>query len=446
LRKPDYFLTIRDLVSFTGNTLDDISIGLLIGVLACLTLLGAFFSGAETGIVSLNRYKLRHLIKKNHRAAKLVDFLLSRPDRFFGIVLIGNNLANAATAAIAAIVVQRIYGSTGAAIATFVMTLVTIIFAEIIPKMLGALYPERIAFPASYVLYPLLKILYPLVWFTNVISNSFLRLFGITPDKANSDQLSADELRTVVRESGKIISPRYRGMLLNILDLGQMTVQGIMVPRAQVTGIDMSRSDAEIMALLCKTEYTRVPVYQGEINNILGILHMRRIGRLYDDAANERDVRDFILANMREPYFVPETTPLNTQLLNFQKEKRRIGLVVDEYGDVQGIVTLEDILEEIVGEFTTNLGESNSEFERLPNDFFRINCSANIRDINKHLDWHLPVKPNSARTLNGLFLEHLGLIPAGNTCFVIGQYYFETESIADHKIQSVIVFEKKNAR
>lgn len=426
--------------------MDDISIGLLITVLACLTLLGAFFSGAETGIVSLNRYKLRHLIKKNHRAAKLVDFLLSRPDRFFGIVLIGNNLANAATAAIAAIVVQRVYGSTGAAIATFAMTLITIIFAEIIPKMLGALYPERIAFPASFILYPLLKVLYPLVWLTNIVSNSFLRLFGITPEKASNDQLSTDELRTVVRESGKIISPRYRGMLLNILDLGQMTVQGIMVPRAQVTGIDMNRSDAEVLSLLRNTEYTRVPVYQGEINNILGILHMRRIGRLYDDESNERDVRDFILANMREPYFVPETTPLNVQLLNFQKEKRRIGLVVDEYGDVQGIVTLEDILEEIVGEFTTNFGENNSAFERLSDTHFRIDCSVNIRDVNKHLDWHLPIKPNSARTLNGLFVEHLGVIPTGNTCFVIGRYCFETEAIADHKIQRVIAFERKATR
>lgn len=424
--------------------MDDISIGLLISVLACLTLVGAFFSGAETGIVSLNRYKLRHLIKKNHRAAKLVDKLLSRPDRFFGVVLIGNNLANAATAAIAAIVVQRLYGSTGAAIATFVMTLVTIIFAEIIPKMLGALYPDRIAFPASYVLYPLLKALYPLVWFTNIISNGFLRVFGINPEKSSSDQLSADELRTVVRESGKIISPRYRGMLLNILDLGQMTVQGIMVPRAQITGIDMDRSDAEVLTLLRNTEYTRVPVYQGEINNVLGILHMRRIGRLYDDETNERDVRDFIMSNMREPYFVPETTPLNVQLLNFQKEKRRIGLVVDEYGDVQGIVTLEDILEEIVGEFTTNFGESNSEYERLSDNLFRINCSANIRDINRHLDWHLPIKPNSARTLNGLFVDYLGAIPENNICFSIGHYHFETEVIADHKIQSVIAFERKH--
>ncbi|HQQ75045.1 MAG TPA: HlyC/CorC family transporter [Pseudomonadales bacterium] len=423
--------------------MEDTSLGLLIGVLTALTLLGAFFSGAETGIVSLNRYKLRHLIKKNHRAAKLVDQLLSRPDRFFGIVLIGNNLANAATAAIAAIVVQRMYGSTGAAIATFVMTLVTIVFAEIIPKMLGSLYPERIAFPASYVLFPLLKALYPLVWLTNVVSNGFLRLFGINPEKATSDQLSPDELRTVVRESGKMISPRYRGMLLNILDLGQMTVQDIMVPRTQVNGINIDQSDADIIVLLRTTEYTRIPVYQGEINNILGILHMRRIGRLVDDESNERDVRDFILSNMREPYFVPETTPLNMQLLNFQKEKRRMGLVVDEYGDVQGVVTLEDILEEIVGEFTTNLGESDSEYERLPDNRVRIDCSVNIRDINRHLNWQLPVNANSARTLNGLFINHIGAIPANNVCFTIGAYCFETEVIADNKIQRVIAFERK---
>jgi Mg2+/Co2+ transporter CorB len=185
-------------------------------------------------------------------------------------------------------------------------------------------------------------------------------------------------------------------------------------------------------------------VYQGEINNVLGILHMRRIGRLYDDETNERDVRDFIMSNMREPYFVPETTPLNVQLLNFQKEKRRIGLVVDEYGDVQGIVTLEDILEEIVGEFTTNFGESNNEYVQLPSGQYRIDCSVNIRDINRHLDWHLPIKPNSARTLNGLFVEHLGAIPEHNICFSIGNYHFETEVIADHKIQSVIAFERKH--
>ncbi len=424
--------------------MEDISLGLLIGVLTGLTLLGAFFSGAETGIVSLNRYKLRHLIKKNHRAAKLVDFLLTRPDRFFGVVLIGNNLANAATAAIAAIVMQRLYGSTGAAIATFVMTLITIVFAEIIPKMLGALYPERIAFPASFVLYPLLKVLYPLVWLTNVVSNGFLRLIGVNPEKNNSDQLTTDELRTVVHESGKMISPRYRGMLLNILDLGQMTVQDIMVPRTQVAGIDLDRSDAEIMQLLQNTDYTRIPVYQGEINNVLGILHMRRIGKLVDDESRDRDVREFIIDNMREPYFVPETTPLNVQLVNFQKEKRRIALVVDEYGDVQGVVTLEDILEEIVGEFTTNLGESSSEYEKLPDGKYRIDCSVNIRDINRHLDWHLPIKANSARTLNGLFIDHLGAIPASNVCFSIGHYRFETETIADNKIQSVIACDQND--
>jgi Mg2+/Co2+ transporter CorB len=423
--------------------LEDISLGLLIGVLTGLTLLGAFFSGAETGIVSLNRYKLRNLVKQNHRAAKLVDALLTRPDRFFGIVLIGNNLANAATAAIAAIVMQRLYGSTGAAIATFIVTLITIIFAEIIPKMLGALFPERIAFPASFVLWPLLKVLYPLVWLTNVVSNGFLRLFGVDPEKASSDQLSPDELRTVVRESGKMISPRYRGMLLNILDLGQMTVQDIMIPRTQVAGIDLDRSDADIMLLLQNSDFTRIPVYQGEINKVIGILHMRRVGKLVDDDSSERDLRDFIISNMREPYFVPETTPLNVQLLNFQKEKRRMALVVDEYGDVQGVITIEDILEEIVGEFTTNLGESKSEYQRLADGKYSIDCSVNIRDINRHLDWHLPIKSNNVRTLNGLFIDHLGVIPANNVCFSIGTYRFETTYIADNKIQTVIAFDKK---
>ncbi len=423
--------------------MDEFSTTTLFIILGGIILGSAFFASAETGMVSLNRYKLRHLIKKNHRGAKLANSLLERPDRFFGIVLLGNTFLNIASGTVASMLAIKLYGEDSLAIATVLLTMAVLIFAEVTPKTIAALHPERIAFPASYVLVPLLKVMYPLVWMTNQASNGLLHLFRINAQHHNHDQLSPEELRTVVHESGKMISPRYRGMLLNILDLGQMTVQDIMIPRTQVAGIDIDRSDADIMSLLSSTEYTRIPVYQGEINNILGILHMRRIGRLIDDDAKERDVRDFILANMREPYFVPETTPLNIQLLNFQKEKRRMGLVVDEYGDVQGVITLEDILEEIVGEFTTNLGESTSEYERLPDGHFRIDCSVNIRDINRHLDWHLPIKTNSARTLNGLFLEHLGAIPASNVCFVIGAYYFETETIADNKIQRVVAFEKK---
>lgn len=286
--------------------MDNISTGSLLIALGCLLLASAFFSSAETGMVSLNRYRLRHLIKSHHRGAKLANALLERPDRFFGVVLIGNNFVNSAASAIAAVIGLRLSGDSGLALATFAITMALLVFSEITPKTIAALYPERIAFPASYVLTPLLKALYPLVWFTNHLSNGLLRLFRINTQARNQDQLSPDELRTVVRESGKMISPRYRGMLLNILDLGQMTAQDIMVPRAQISGIDINRSDAEIMDLLRNTEYTRVPVYQGEINNILGILHMRRIGRLYDNESDERDVRDFIIANMREPYFVPE--------------------------------------------------------------------------------------------------------------------------------------------
>lgn len=422
--------------------MDELSTTSLFIILGGLILGSAFFSSAETGMVSLNRYKLRHLIKKNHRGAKLANSLLERPDRFFGIVLLGNTFLNIASGTVASMLAIKLYGEDSLAFATVLLTMAVLIFAEVTPKTIAALHPERIAFPASYVLVPLLKLMYPLVWTTNQASNGLLRLFRINVQQHNHDQLSPDELRTVVRESGAMISPRYRGMLLNILDLGQMTVQDIMVPRTQISGIDIDRSDAEVVDLLRNTEYTRVPVYQGEINNILGILHMRRIGRLFDDESNDRDVRDFILGNMREPYFVPETTPLNVQLLNFQKEKRRMGLVVDEYGDVQGVVTLEDILEEIVGEFTTNLGESSSEYERLPNGRFRIDCRINLRDVNRHLDWHLPIKANSARTLNGLFVDYLGAIPDNNVCFTIGAYCFETESIADNKIQSVIAFER----
>jgi Mg2+/Co2+ transporter CorB len=421
--------------------LDTITTGTLLIILGCLILGSAFFSSAETGMTSLNRYRLRHLIKHNHRGAKLANALLERPDRFFGVVLIGNTFINSAASAITAIIGLRLGGDTGLAIATFCASMIVLVFGEVTPKTIAALHPERIAFPASYILTPMLKALYPLVWFTNHLSNGLLKLFRINTQSNHNDQLTADELRTVVHESGKMLSPRYRGMLLNILDLGHMTVQDIMVPRAQVLGINIDDSDTETATLLQNTDFTRIPVYQGELNNVLGIFHMRRIGQLVDDKNREDDLRQFIIANMREPYFVPESTPLNVQLLNFQKEKRRIALVVDEYGDVQGVVTLEDILEEIVGEFTSNIGDIGGDIQQLPDGYVQLDCSANIRDINQMLSWDLPITPNGARTLNGLIIDHLGAIPTSNICFQIGCYRFETVTIAENRIQSVIAID-----
>lgn len=419
--------------------MDSIPTGTLLIVLGFLILLSGFFSGTETGMVSLNRYRLRHLIKENHRGARLAHALLERPDRFFGVVLIGNNFVNSAASAITAVIGLRLGGDTGLAIATLSITMLVLIFGEITPKTLAALHPERIAFPASYILTPLLKALYPLVWLVNHISNGLLRLLRVNPNAGTSDQLSPDELRTVVRESGKMISPRYRGMLLNILDLGQMTVQDIMVPRAQVIGIDIDNTDEQIAYMLQNTDFTRIPVYQGEINNVLGILHMRRVGQLVDDKEREGDLRAFVLDNMREPYFVPESTPLNVQLLKFQKEKRRIALVVDEYGDVQGVVTLEDILEEIVGEFTSNIGEEGGEIQSMPDGSIQLDCSASIRDINHRLSWDLPLTRGGARTLNGLIIGHLGTVPTNPICFQIDQYRFETLLLGENRIQSVRV-------
>ncbi len=421
--------------------MENISTGSLLIALGCLLLVSAFFSAAETGMVSLNRYRLRHLIKSHHRGAKLSNSLLERPDRFFGVVLIGNTFANSAAAALTAVLGLRVGGDAGFAVATVAITMMTLILSEITPKTLAALHPERIAFPASYVLVPLLKVLSPLVWFANIMSNGLLRLFRVSIHNNSNDQLTPDELRTVVRESGKMISPRYRGMLLNILDLGQMTVQDIMVPRTQVAGIDLDRSDHEISQLLQECDYTRIPVYKGEINNVIGILHVRKIVQWVEEKNRKGDLREFIIANMREPYFVPETTPLNVQLLNFQKEKRRIALVVDEYSDVQGVVALEDILEEIVGEFTSNISEAGNDIQRLAAGRVQIDCSANIRAINRYLDWELPAH-GGARTLNGLIVNHLGAIPSGNVCFNIAGHYFETQAVADNRIQSVIVFDK----
>lgn len=409
---------------------DNFPLGLLLGLLLLLICLSAFFSSSETGMMSINRYRLSHRAASGEGRAQRVMRLLSRPDRLIGVILIGNNFVNNLAASIATIIAIHFFGEvTGPAVATSLLTIVVLIFAEVTPKTYAAIKPERIAYPTSLVLEPLLKLLYPLVWLVNAISNGLLRLLGVKSLESGRDNLTRDELRTVVHEAGPLIPSRHQAMLVSILDLENVTVNDIMVPRHEVAGIDLDDDLETILAKVRTSQHTRLPVFKGDINNIIGMLHMRNAARFL---AKQEITKASIVQEAREPYFIPESTPLHTQLLNFQKQKRRIGIVVDEYGDVEGLVTLEDILEEIVGEFTTDVAGQDQDVHPQGDGSQLIEGTANIRELNKALGWQLPT--DGPKTLNGLILEHLESFPVGPTCLQIGEVRMEILEVRDNLI------------
>jgi Mg2+/Co2+ transporter CorB len=411
-------------------------IGLLIFLLAC----SAFFSSSETGILSLNRYRLRHLAKEGHRGAKRVSDLLSRPDRLLGTILIGNNFVNILASAIATVLAIQIWGEAGIAIATIGLTLALLIFGEITPKTLAALHPEKVAYPFSLPLLILLKLFYPLVILLGWISNGLLRLLGVDPASKNNDSLTTEELRSVVRESGHELPKNRQNMLLGILDLENVTVDDIMIPRNEVTGIDLEDDIETIINLLTTTTHTRLPVFRHDINQVEGIVHMRQIARLMNQ---NQLTKDDLLAACNEPYFIPENTPLSTQLINFQKQKRRIGIVVDEYGDVIGIVTLEDILEEIVGDFSNQNTLRSPDIHPQEDGTQVIDGAAYVREVNKTLGWHLPC--DGPKTLNGLITEALESIPDSAVCLKIGPYRLEILQSSENRVKSVRVWKTSAA-
>ncbi len=420
--------------------MDDISTSILFALLACLIVISAYFSGSETGMMSLNRYRLKHLAKQGHKGAKRVEKMLSRPDRLISLILIGNNLVNILASAIATIIGMRLYGDMGVAIATGILTLVVLVFAEVTPKTIAALYPEKVSYASSILLNFLMKAMAPLVILVNVITNTFIRLIGVKPHPPSKDNLSSDELRTVVNEAGGLIPRRHQDMLVSILDLEHVTVNDIMVPRNEITGIDINDDWKSIVRQLTHSPHGRIVLYRDQIDEVVGMLRAQEAYRLMLEK-NEFSKKNLLKA-ADEVYFIPESTPLNVQLLKFQRNKERIGLIVDEYGDINGLVTLEDILEEIVGEFTTSIAPSLSD-EIIPqNDgSFLIDGSTNIRDINKGLRWKLPTK--GPRTLNGLILEYLEDIPDGNVGVFISGHIMEITDIEENRIKQVRVYPKQ---
>ncbi|HAG17877.1 MAG TPA: magnesium/cobalt efflux protein, partial [Pseudomonas sp.] len=380
--------------------------GFLVGLLVFLLLCSAFFSSSETGMLSLNRYRLRHQAKEGHRGARRASELLAHPDRLLGTILVGNNFVNILASSIATVLAMQLWGEAGIAIATIGLTIILLIFGEITPKTLAALRPEIIAYPVSLPLKMLQKVLYPLVAMLSWVSNGLLGLLGVDLSNKGNDSLSTEELRSVVRESGSDLPLNRQSMLLGILDLERVTVDDIMIPRNEVAGIDLDDDLEAIISQLRTTPHTRLPVFRNDINQIEGIVHMRQIARLL---SHDQLTKESLLAACTEPYFVPENTPLSTQLLNFQKQKRRIGIVVDEYGDVRGVVTLEDILEEIVGEFSNQDTLRSPDIHPQEDGTLVIDGAAYIREVNRALDWHLPC--DGPKTLNGLITEALEHIP-----------------------------------
>ncbi|MCP4984295.1 MAG: HlyC/CorC family transporter [Gammaproteobacteria bacterium] len=396
-----------------------------------LILLSGFFSSSETGLMSLNRYRLKHLAAKKHGGAIRAVDLLQRPDKLITLILLGNNFINILITQLATYIGYRLYGEAGIAIAAGVLTLVLLLFAEVTPKTLAATNPEKIAFPAAYVYRPLSKLLFPLVAVIDWLAKLILKLFLLSGKAPGNDALNSAELRVAVNETSGLIPDSHRDMLLSILDLEKVTVDDIMVPRSEIVGIDLEDDWHDTLKLITNLSYTRIPIFSGNIDNLVGTALLRKMLPLL--LKDEFD-SESLVGLTRDGYFIPEGTALTTQLINFRKNKRRIGFVVDEYGDIQGLVTIEDILEEIVGEFTTDPSALHQDFFQDADGSFLIDGSTHIRDINRNLEIQLPSE--GPRTLNGLILEHMEFIPEAGTSMKINDYPIEIMQVKNNRVKT----------
>ncbi|MBI5448656.1 MAG: HlyC/CorC family transporter [Gammaproteobacteria bacterium] len=406
----------------------------LFGILVFLVMVCSFFSLAETSMMSLNRYRLRHLARHQDRAAKRLLKLIEVPDRLLGLILIGNTVVNVLASAVATLLAIRFWGENTVGFATVLLIFVILIFGEIAPKTVAALHPLRIALVISAPIRFLLMICYPLVWLVNMVTNGFLRLIGVKINKNTSEALNSDELRTLVHEAGAILPSMHKNMLLSLLDLEKLTVDDIMLPKGDIKGIDLTWSTQQIISHVVTSSHLTLPVYQEHIDEVKGML---RVGDVISALTHEKLTKEVILENMRPAYFIPEKTPLNTQLMNFRHEKQRLALVVDEYGDIQGLVTIEDILEEIVGEFSTSILFQVPQVELQKDGSFIVDASMNIRELNRKQGWQLPIE--GPKTLSGLIIEELGMIPPVGFCLKIADYQLEILSVKERLIKRVRV-------
>ena len=413
---------------------DDAPLGLLLGLLIVLLFFSAFFSGTETALMRLNRFRLRSRARSGHRAARLAETMLQRPDRLIGLILLGNNTVNLAAAALTTVIALRLGGENAIWAGTAILTLVILIFAEAVPKTFAAYNPSLVALPAALIYYPMLKVAYPLIWLINLAANSILRLLGQDTSKVSSSSLSTDELRTLLREGGTV-PERHQNMLLSVLDLGETTVDDVMVPRQEILGIDLDEPWKETLLLIKNSQHTCLPVFQDDVDNIKGFVRIRNI---LEELSKGTLDEPRLLENLEEPYFVPEGTPLNKQLFSFQNLKNKFAFVVDEYGDVQGLITTEDIVREIVGEFGADPGPTDVEITKDSERSYVVDASANVRQLNRLMSWNFPT--DGPKTLNGLIVEQLETIPNSGTGVTVADYPIEILSTTEHGIKKVRVF------
>jgi Mg2+/Co2+ transporter CorB len=411
---------------------ENIPLSFLFGSLVFLLILSAFFSGSETALMTLNRYRLKHLAtREKHSGAIRASKLLERPDRLIGLILLGNNFVNILASSLATIIALRLWGESGIAIAAGILTFVILIFAEVTPKTLAAIHPERLAFPAALIYTPLLKLLYPLVWIVNIIANSLLKLLGVTVDKS-SQALSREELRTVVIEASTKLPQKHQSMLLGILDLEKLTIEDIMIPRNELVGFDIDDPLDVILKQISHSQYARLIVYEDNMENVIGFIHVRKAAYMM---MNEETSHDALRKIIEQAFYIVEGSSLHTLMNQFQVEKQRIGLVVDEYGDIQGLVTLEDILEEIIGEFTTDPATNNKDIYLQDDGSYMVAGSINVKEINKALGWSLSV--DGPKTLNGLILEYLENIPETGTSLLLNGHPIEIVHTTSHSVKMV---------
>ena len=406
----------------------DIPIGILFLGLFLLILSSAFFSSSETAMMAVNRYRIRTKAENGNRSARLVLRLLQTPDKLLGTILFGNNVANIAASTLATVIGLRLFGNAGLAYAPLLLVFIVLIFAEVAPKTLAAISPERIAFPAAWVLAFLQIVLTPFVWLVKFFSNGFLRLFGVSVI-AQNDALTTEELRAAVTESGGKLNTSHKEMLLRILEMERVTVEDVMVPRSDIEAVDLEDDWDEIVEQLATSHHTRVPVFNGSLDNFVGIAHIRKM--FYLSQMGEFN-KQSMLEMIREPYFIPENTSITHALTNLKNQRRRFGVVVDEYGDIKGLVTLEQILEEIVGKFTTIVPGADEEITPQPDNSYLVRGNTYLRDINRELGWSLPT--DTAKTVNGLIIEQLEDIPQASTCFRVGQYTIEIVQTRDTSV------------
>ncbi|MDO9205246.1 HlyC/CorC family transporter [Methylotenera sp.] len=412
------------------------------GALVVMLLLSAFFSMSETSLMSLNRYRLRHLVKQGHRGAKLASTLLAKTDKLLGVILLCNNLVNTTLATLATVITVQLLGEKEwvLMLSTVSVTFAILIFSEISPKIIAAAHAERIGIFCSYILYPLLKLLYPVVWFVNLIVAGWLKILGIKVNFGEvANALTMDELRSIVTDAGHFLPKKHRTILLNLFELEKITVDDVMTAHTLVEAIDFDAPLDDILQQISSSHHTRLPVRQGEQEEIIGVLHLRKVmSQLRSHHENNDLDKDALREVISEPYFIPSGTPLYTQMQQFQEKQQRVALVVDEYGEFKGLVTLEDILEEVIGDFTTQSPSRLGSYRKDTDGGWLVDGSSTLRDLNKKLNLRLPL--DGPKTLNGLILEHFEDIPESNTSFKVGTHVIEIVQTQDRIVKSVKIF------